>query len=209
MGLDIYVGRLTRYYTGEWETILQQSSSPAPGSPGTTAPPISTKEAADLQATRAELKVTLEKIAADLGADLVLWAAHEEHPNVPRPRAPVTDWTTDEAWQLSAAKTFESRYGELVHGAELWLPGDFSFTFEAEDMRGKKVIIGSNHELARQLRLLNERSWRAEEGSIDRWRREGADPGAPLEKSAQFALAVFLFLCEKSVTHRLPMKLDY
>jgi hypothetical protein len=25
MGLDVYVGSLTRYYTGDWETIVQQA----------------------------------------------------------------------------------------------------------------------------------------------------------------------------------------
>ncbi len=271
MGLDVYVGSLTRYYCGEWETVLQQLSVPLEW-PEASRETVTSADAAALEARRAESLARLQKAAASIGARvegpgqgpqitdadrrrvakdiakwrkrldrhlkgriqgdfewdenptgpyftdkpgweayraLALWAAYDEHPNLPRPTTSVEDWTTDPAWQASAAKGFLTQYEQLVNGSEIWLPNDFAFTFEVRELGGRKVTIGSSHALLRNLKRLNERTWRADASTLEQWRQEGPERNGSLERNAQFALSVFLALCEQSVAHRLPMKLDY
>ena len=74
---------------------------------------------------------------------------------------------------------------------------------------GKKITFGSSPTLLRELRILNERTWRADAATLGQWRFAGPDLNRSLELNARFAFAIFLELCGKSVAHRLPMKLDY
>jgi hypothetical protein len=56
---------------------------------------------------------------------------------------------------------------------------------------------------------LNSRTWQATPDDLVRWRRDGADFGAPMEVGAQFAFAVARDLAGKANENRLPMLLDY
>lgn len=110
MGLDVYVGTRTRYYAGNWETIVQQSSHES-GVPVT--PPYFT-----------------DKPAWDCFSGLLAWAAHEEHRDSVLPTVAPDDWSTNDAVQRSSqAEGFKSRYGQLLHGPELWLPGSSASLF--------------------------------------------------------------------------------
>jgi hypothetical protein len=236
MGLDVYVGTLTRYYSGEWQTVVQQAAA-ATGVPVEVVrmneSPDAVRDAAVLEgaaiAWRDGLNAGLQphlsaplawsegmtapyftdKPAWDSYSALLTWAAHEEHPDLQRPGVALDDWSTDAAVERSRAKDFASRYGHLLYGPELWLPGEFTFTFEASDLGGNVVSIGSVHTLLAQLHDLNARTWRLGAVDVSRWRREGAEPGAPLETSARFGFSVFLELAQAAVEHNLPMKLDY
>ena len=267
MGLDVYVGTLTRYYCGEWETILQQvsetqfSSEPAP-----------TPEEIALAARRAESLERLRAAAAQIGAQvigpedarvitdrerrrlekdltawrrriarelkgrvrgvaywdesptapyftdkpgwdsygaLVLWAAHTENPEIPRPEKVESDWTRNRALEASATGPGGSQFGQLVNGPEIWLPFDFSATFETRDLFGKRVTVGSCQQLVRELNLLNDRTWRMGPKETGEILEKGPDPGGMLEPNAKFAMALFSSLGENALAHRLPMKLDY
>jgi hypothetical protein len=44
-----------------------------------------------------------------------------------------------------------SRYSHLVRNVELWLPSPFDFTFEGQDVDGRRIVVGSALTLARQL----------------------------------------------------------
>jgi hypothetical protein len=236
MGLDVYVGTLTRYYAGEWQTVVQQAGG-AMGLPVTVirqnsppdaaADPLVIENAVNAwrEAVNAGLDSHLtvplnwtegirppfftDKPAWDCYSALLVWAAHDEHPNLPLPAVPPEDWKTDAAVQRSQAEGFVSRYGQLLYGPELWLPGDFAFTFAATDLGGVSVIVGSVNTLLTQLQDLNRRTWQAAPAEISEARRTGAESGAPLETSARFAFAVFIELAQAAATHRLPMKLDY
>jgi hypothetical protein len=149
-----------------------------------------------------------DKPTWDCYSDLLLWAAYSEHPHLVRPEDSVEDFGHDPACAMSTAKDFSSRYSHLLE-VEWWLPCDFNFVFQAEKVGGGHVLIGSSVALARQLKDLNSRSWRAESDRLGAWRREGSGHGAPLESGARFAFALLLDLSNKSVANRLPMLLDY
>ena len=237
MGLDAYVGTLTRYYAREWETVVQRAARESGVSVTIIRPEGDSEDAVTDPAAieevilgwRDALSASLEKHltapldwtegmgppyftdkpAWDCYSALMVWAAHEEHGDPRLPAVAPEDWTSDATVQRSQADDFRSRYGQLLNGPELWLPGDFTFTFSAEDATGNGVTIGSVTALSAQLHELNQRTWRANATTIADWRHTGADFGAPFEVSARFGFAVFAQLAEAAVEHRLPMKLDY
>jgi hypothetical protein len=92
---------------------------------------------------------------------------------------------------------------------ELWLPVDVEPTFEAEDVTGNRIPMGSSVRLLADLRAVNEATYRGSPSELAQWRREGAEHGGPFDEAARFGLAVFLELAASSVEERLPMRLDY
>jgi hypothetical protein len=76
-----------------------------------------------------------DKPAWDCYGAFLIWAAHEEHPGAPE------DWTTHPAVQRSQEQEFRSRYAQLLDNPQLWLPGGFDFTFNAEDPTGSTIGI--------------------------------------------------------------------
>jgi hypothetical protein len=140
---------------------------------------------------------------------LVLWAAHAEHSGYSLPAIAPEEWTPDPAYQLALKEGSEGRYSQLLLGPELWLPPAFSFVFQAKDLTGNPVEMGSVPTLLNQLHQLNDRTWKASAADIEEWRGNGADFGAPLETSARFTYAVFRYCAEGALAHSLPIKLDY
>jgi hypothetical protein len=149
-----------------------------------------------------------DKPAWDGYGSLVLLAAHAEHPELPRPTQVTHRFDADPAWKASTANPDATRYRHLLT-PELWLPCDFDLVFEADDLGENTVAIGSSVKLLAELRDLNARTFRGSAADLERWLQDGAEPQGPFDDSARFGLALFLDLAEKSVTHRLPMKLDY
>jgi hypothetical protein len=252
MGLDIYVGSLTRYYTGDWQTIVQQLGQQQGFQVMTVRPEDFTlagrvrrfterllgRKPPGADAVRAAVTEWRSALSRELGADLrqgldwdeapeapyftdkpawdgywgvVLLAAYDEHPELPRPARVTLDRPNeDPALRASNAEGFRSRYRQLLDpGVELWLPCSFEFTFRAQDIGGRNIGIGSSMALLQQLRDLNGRTLRGSPEELAVWHRENAEHGAPFDATARFGLALLLHLAEQSVTHRLPMKLDY
>jgi hypothetical protein len=236
MALDVYVGPLTRYYAGEWENVSERSARERGtqlrvgrhvGS-GDPEPAIQETLQA-LLSWRVELNQSLgDRIARpldwseDLDApyytgrpgwdgfgSLVLWAAYAEHPALRRPASLPEEWDNDPVLVRSNAAGFRSRYSHLVRNVELWLPNPFEFTFEGEDVDGRRVVVGSTATLRRQLAELNTATWKADAEDVAAWARAAPADNAPLDQSARYAYAVLLDLAERSVELRLPMKLDY
>ena len=140
---------------------------------------------------------------------LVLWAAYAEQPTLRRPAALPKEWDDDAALVRSNAGGFRSRYSHLVRNVELWLPTTLDFTFEAEDVDGRRIIIGSSTTLSRQLGELNAATWKMGDDEMAVLAR-GRPPGrASLETGARQAMAMMNGLVRQAVQHRLPMKLDY
>ena len=171
MALDVYVGSLTRYYAGEWENISEKTARERGtqfrigrrvGS-GETDPDIQEILQAILT-WRVELNQSLgDRVAQpldwseDLDApyytgrpgwdgfgSLVLWAAYAEHPAVRRPASLPEEWDNDPALVRSNVAGFRSRYSHLVRNVELWLPNPFEFTFEGEDVDGRRAASSRN-----------------------------------------------------------------
>ncbi|MBI2840465.1 MAG: hypothetical protein HYX75_19270 [Acidobacteria bacterium] len=244
MGLDVYVGPLSRYYSGQWETILQQLGRQSglhvevvrPTQPkispvsrligrltGHRVPPDPATLVAKWWATlctHAPVGALLmwndsvdgeyftDKPAWDCYGALVLRAAYDEAPPAQRLVAATDKWSKDPSY-VNAIANPASRYRHLIANTELWLPVEFDPPFEAPMPVGDRAVIGSSVRLLSELRALNQNCWRASDGDIDGWRQEGAEYGAPLERSAMFGFAVFYTLACKSTALQLPMKLDY
>jgi hypothetical protein len=236
MGLDVYAGTLTRYYAGAWETIVQRSARQGgeqvtvirlndPADVLTDTREIEAAVVAWRNAVNVGLKPHLstpldwdegmgppyftDKPAWDCFSALMVWAAHDEHGDPDLPAVATDDWSSDAAVQRSQAEGFKSRYTQLLHGAELWLPGQFDFTFGVQELGGRDVNVGSLQTLLSELRDLNSRTWRMSDQAVAESRYHGADPGGAFEVSARFACSVFLELAAEAVKHRVPLRLDY
>jgi hypothetical protein len=236
MALDVYVGSLTRYYAGEWESVADKTArergaasemAPLAGAAGHVRD-LRTLEPA-IQAWRLLLSESLgsnitwpldwnESLDGpyftgrpgwDGFGSLVLWAAYAEHPTLRPPPSLPEEWDNDDALLLSNAAGFRSRYSHLVRNVELWLPSPFEFTFEGKDVDGRRVVIGSIMTLCRQLEDLNAATWKAELATVARWDHVPPTQNAALELCARYAFAILLNLARQAVEHRLPMKLDY
>jgi hypothetical protein len=235
MGLDVYVGTFHRYYSGQWETIVQQAARQTgmtvqivrPNQTGLL-PRIrswfrSTRNLeADIEKWRRSLtgpaavelrwnegtdtEYFTDKPAWDCYGALLLWAAYNEH-RAPNHPATAEGWSENPLLAASVANP-NSRYRHLLSNSEVWLPGEFE-PFNARSLLGENIVVASSNKLARELTDLNESTWKATASEISSWRLEGAEYGAALEQSARFGFAVFFELTEAAVQNKLPMKLDY
>jgi hypothetical protein len=236
MALDVYVGSLTRYYAGGWESIADRAARKrgrtiAAGQPRAAGAPKKDRERIhdSVLAWRRTLDAALAPHLAEplswdetpeapwftdrLGWDgfgsLVLWAAYAEQPTLRRPTALPKEWDEDAALVRSNAEGFRSRYSHLVRNVELWLPTSLEFTFEGEDVDGRRIIVGSSTTLRRQLGELNAATWRMDEDETAALARRRPPGRASLQAAARHAMAVMSGLVRQAVQHRLPVKLDY
>jgi hypothetical protein len=132
----------------------------------------------------------------------LLLAAHDEHPELAAPATVSADWPDDPAYQAATAPGAGSRYEQLLT-PELWLPCPFGFVVRTQDVTGEEIQIGSSVALLDQLQLLRARH-----------RLDGQVAGSGgddhrLAPTAAAGLAVLLRLAERSVHHRVPMRLDF
>lgn len=243
--MTIYVGSLTRYFTRDWKTIVQQLAERGEIPEVTVVRAEEPKDAitdpdqvrSTILSWRQGLSAGLaQHLAAPLDWDesastpyftdkpawdcygaLLLWAAYSEHSDLERPTAnplclserKTGDWHGDPAYQRSIGDGHRTRYGQLLHDVEIWLPASYDFTFGAPWVTGDARRFGSARALVAQLDDLNNRTWRATPDDLVRWQRDGADFGAPLEVAAQFGFAVVMDLAGKASEAQLPMLLDY
>ena len=237
MGLDVYVGTLTRYYSGEWETAIQQAARASGQTVIVVRPGASDEAKVDpavireaVEAWRGALSEHLaeylpaplswseaddepyftDKPAWDCFGALLAWAAHLEQPGLPKPATvDLESWTEDPAFKASLAPGFETRFPALLAQEELWLPGGFELAFGTDDLSGKAVSISSVEALLATLDAVNEASWQADARTIGEWRRAGAEFTADFETKARMGFAVMHSLANAAVAHQLPLKLDY
>lgn len=238
MAVDVYVGALSRYYSGRWENVAERWARehqlaykvvrPGEGLEGA--------EGADPETIRAAVVDWREVMVEGLGqhlnepldweesaeapyftdrphwdgyAGLLLLAALEENPDVDPPESVPAEWAQHEALLRSRAQDYgETEYLHVL-APELWLPCEFPFSFQFIDLAGHTLYIGSTPRLLEQLRALNERTFKGTEEQRLEWRSKCPKPGAPFADAARFGLAVFMDLAEQSIAHRLPIKLDY
>jgi hypothetical protein len=233
MGLDVYVGSITRYLCGDWETVVQQYARESglelkvvrPFDPpdAITDPlevlPVVLRWRESLSIglqdaggpalewdERAEAPYFTDKPAWDAYGDLLLWAAYSEKALKP-PMSSVSDWSSDPVFV--AVANGKTRYPALLQGAEVWFPVDFPYVFRGEWITGDELIYGSVPQLVRELDDLNSRTFRSSSQEFSEWRREGKESTEPLEKGARLAFAIFSAMAKHAVEHRLIMKLDY
>jgi hypothetical protein len=235
MGLDLYVGPLTRYHLHDWLTITQQ---------------IGAREGIDVQIIRAHgdedhetdpdvVRNAVREWQRWLGEGLggpvdwpegtsqpywtdkpdwdgfgavLLLAAYDERPDLrPGPWDKNDDpraFADAPAYQAASARP--ERYLTLLSGVEWWLPlAADPLVIEASRPTGQPTRMGSIDRLAAELRLLDERAGVL--AGYDRADlRRGLLSNAPtVEELGRFGLAVMLDLVETAIEHRQPLLLDY
>jgi hypothetical protein len=236
MGLDVYVGPLTRYYGGDWENAGERAARERALGAANRRPAAPRTTGREKERIRQAVLSWREALSESLGANapgplewdedsdaayftgrpgwdgfgsLVLWAAYAEHPMLRAPATLPEEWDNDAALVRSNAEGFRSRYSHLVRNVELWLPMDFAFTFEGEDVDRRRIVVGSAATLARQLADLNAATWKVGASEAAAWARRRPDESASIELNARHAFAVMADLAAQAVAHRLPMKLDF
>ena len=221
MGLDVYVGSLTRYYVEGsadlLERIARHQGMPLPD--GQAAEEII--RAAVLTWRDGLSRWVGDRLPGPLDWDesgpapcftdkpgwdgyggVLLLAAHDEHPELPPPAMVSADWPDDPAYLASSARGAGSRYQQLLT-PELWLPCRFEFTVRTQNVTGEEVELGSSFALLDQLERLAARY------HLNGQRLDAAADDHSLPAAAGNGLAVLLRLTERSVSHRVPMKLDF
>lgn len=236
MALDVYVGSLTRYHAGEWETVGEKVARERSRQGPVTRPRGPAALIDDLKGIRTAVMAWRADLAQSLGerldtpldweesphapyftgrpgwdgfGSLVLWAAYAEHPGRRCPEALPEEWDHDPILTRSNADGFRSRYAHLVRHVELWLPNPFELTFEGVNVDGRRTVMGSATALRRQLSELNAATWEASGAAVVDWGRTPPAADASLEQRARYAFAVLFELVQQAMGHKLPMRLDY
>ncbi len=236
MALDVYVGSLTRYYTGHWENVAEKSARERGEKPSSGRSRRTTQGPADDSRVRMAVLRWRASLGDSLGANLtvpldwdeaadspyytarpgwdgfgslVLWAAYAEHPTLRRPTALPEEWDDDPALMRCNAEGVRARYSHLVRNVELWLPAAFEFTFEGEDVDRRRIVVGSCQMLGRQLADLNAATWRATPPEVSLWARQPPPEDGSLELGARYAFSLLSDLAHLAVERHLPMKLDF
>jgi hypothetical protein len=232
MGLDIYVGGLARYYSGNWETVMQRAGRAA-GHEVIVARDV--KLSADpTEAYEAAVgwRDSLCSVINDAGGNCLVWseeasspyftdkigwpafgalslaAAYSDNPNAELPTSFTPQWGRDPIYEASVADGSGTRFPHLLCSPELWLPGNF-MPVRCSDPLGDTRVVSSTAGLISDLLTLNANTWDATPQTANTWSLEALTEDAPLDALARFGFAVLLRLALESDEHVIPMKLDY
>ncbi|HEV8656456.1 MAG TPA: hypothetical protein VGR85_13190 [Candidatus Limnocylindria bacterium] len=233
MGLDIYVGTLTRYHAGAWKTIVQQTMGAQGISVRTVRANASPDAVTDTKVIEKAVREWRGQLAAALksqtassvdwtegmgspyftdkpdwdgyGAVVLLAAYHAIGRPVP---SGVNDkWQSDPA--IAEAKARKA-YRHILE-PEWWLPVADDLVFVCPTLAGNRVQVGSSVRLRDQLGELNAATLSGSDADLARWRHDGPPdpPSKDLQHAARFGLAILTELSGRAIEHRLPMLLDY
>jgi hypothetical protein len=139
---------------------------------------------------------------------VLLLAAHTEYPQFPMPQNATDNWNIDPAYKKLRDEQFKGRFNQLFN-VELWLPIEFPFVFKTEYFTGQEVWCGSSITLLKQLELLNQETFKAQDSLLAQWRLAGDGRESGFIETARFGLAVLIRLAKQAIEHNLPMRLDY
>ncbi len=236
MALDIYVGTLTRYYSGAWENVIQGAARDANVpyvklAPNAADPPPDDEIRSAVLRWRDELREAWrsrvrapsdwsEDDAQPYYSDRPGWDGLQSlrvlalcvDAGTRPPRKPPADCTAHPLWNQGRieASAFAALFVE-----DLWLPWDFEFSERAKSPTGSTIEIGSAFALQRQLHELNRATYRADGTTLERWRK-GLQPnllvrtfGDSFAPQAQYGLALMIEAADRAVEDRLPMRTDY
>jgi hypothetical protein len=257
MAFDVYVGTMTRFYRREWENVVQKMARQqgtqyrmifAGGEPDPPPPADEIRQAVAAWCDGLSRGLVAHgqgpltwnegdeqpyftgRPAWEGYSALLVWSAHDEHPDLPVPTTVPHSWADDPAFERSTAKEFRSRYRTILE-PQLWLPADVPFLFDFPTLTSEQATrIGSTFVLRRELADLANRTGerlrqlKAEpqpeprpvtkkQGLIARFfgrKHTACVPPAPsLAETADFSLEIFRDLAAKACEHRLPILLSY
>jgi hypothetical protein len=229
MALDIYVGGFARYFARDWENIAQKMARENGMEyrmigPGGAPQPIDRKEVEEAVVLwKAVMNNSLgNNISAPLEWDessaapyftdrpgydgygaLLVWAAHAELGTTP-PETYDGEWHSDKTFLECSKPKKGQKYRPILCGS-LWLPGEFEFSFNGQDLAGQDSHICSNGSLVRSLRDLNTNTFGMSDDGLQGALRADFGDAPSLSTLAKFGLALFQDLALKSVEYRLPI----
>jgi hypothetical protein len=201
MGLDIYVGTLTRYYKHNWKTVVQQMAERL----GIKCNIIRAYE---------EIEVTIERVLSDTknweeqllksiftnGEPFPPWT--EDYDTTPY-YTDKPDWDAIGALMMYVAYKFckqplpetipknydffndeyvkkaildEKLVFSLLQGDGWWAPFDDTFMFHFPLMNGKEMYFGTSGLLKKELESINKMEWKASEEEIIQWNKTEGYP---------------------------------
>ncbi len=223
MGLDVYVGPLTRYYRGEWSTVGER---PPVADPESVLDVVLQWQAqlgegldcAVAWAERPDLPYWSDHPDWDGYGAMLLLAAYDEHPELipPGRRRFGRPLPPDDPRRFASAPAFVAsskrpyRYPLLLSDVEWWLPiFDGPGVFVTERPDGKAIRVGRLDLLVAELTVLAQRSDAFAGADPEQVRRAGAPEDGELTGTGRFGLATFLLLATRALDHRQPLLLDY
>ena len=196
MGLDLYVGTLARYHTGEWEpeavsvgreaglAVVHYAQRPKRLSKISASIVVGfwrwrmQRKFVHLISQKLQWPETLSapylvrKPDHDGQRALVLAAAYAEHPELTPPKElPLTN-DVDPAYAAASQNYSQSAISILE--CHMFLPSSDSFLIAAPDAVGNNRFITSTANLKWALELVNSAHWRADEPTIRQWDHRGA-----------------------------------
>lgn len=235
MSFDLYVGNFTRYITGEWENMGQRAAreqgiayklirdnetEEAPPPPEEVRQAVAEWLAHLNEGLAGHLDTALAWDESDDApyftdrpgwagyAALLLHAAYDDHPDLPRPAGLPEEWGDDPAYVKATDEEGETRYPALLL-ADLWLPGEFEFMFGVEDLGGNPRAVASLAALREELAELNARTFNGTPAELAEWRRLPGAEDAPLDQLAKMGLAMMIAMADEAAKHGLPLMPDY
>lgn len=199
MGLDIYAGTLTRYYTKNWKTVVQQWADKN----GYTFHRITPD--GDTLLVEGEISAIVVQKEIENWRDQILaallqsgqkayipWPEDNEKPyftdkpdwdafgamllvaaccsyGEPVPATIPKDWRFSEHPLIVQLSEDKEKIWSLFRGAICWLPLSDSFMFQAPLPTGEQTMISTTAGLRKELEKLNALAWQADEGMIYDW----------------------------------------
>ncbi|MDO4165343.1 MAG: hypothetical protein Q4D56_13325 [Bacteroides sp.] len=200
MGLDIYSGKLTRYYSRNWKNIVQQVAEESgkkcimKDSSGNEVKPVEDK--AEIEQIRETVIEWANNIAANIDLPLPTplwdettecdyytdkpdWEAFEALVMLqachslkrPLPEYVESGWTAFDEPILKKAMS-KKIVNSLLSGATFWLPIPANIIFVTLPPAGDEVSISTVSLLKLELEELNQQLWKADETTILSWRND-------------------------------------
>lgn len=232
MAFDIYAGTFTRFYTREWENIVQRQAR-LDGTEyrmifagGDEGPP----PASDVRQAVAAWQTGMNSGLAENGlpaiewseADeqpyftdrpgwegysaLQLWAAYAERPGASPPFELPESWADDSTWLAVIEQESDIHFRTILQ-ASVWLPGDFSFTFKLPGLVEDEVMVASTGSFRDQLVELAARpiKWR-KQSLFEKLRKRDT---LALQEAAEWGRSRFLAVVEQAEAARVPFMLSF
>ena len=196
MGLDIYAGTLTRYYSHNWKTVVQQWAEENGYSFNRITPdgePADNEEelsSAEVQAAvDNERPYYTDKPDWDAFGAMLLVAACRTYEE-PVPSTVEKDWIFGEHPLVARLASDEERVWSLFRGATWWLPLSDSFLFQGSLPTDDTAAIATLGGLRKELEKLNQLAWQADEDTILGWAdTEGYPVDGTVDSDGQYSKA--------------------
>ncbi len=203
MGLDIYAGTLTRYYSRTWKTVAQQFAE----ANGIEFQTMYIEEQGDIptpESIQDDMQDFANQIAEALDDGQTAWQEsldigyYTDKPDwqafgalilhtasiyykVEAPKTIMSDEDIFEQELVARALNDEEVNMPLLNDCEWWLPfkGDDGFMCNLPDNR--EMHVSTIDVLVRMLDKINERSWQADEETILSWSKTEGYSGEPID----------------------------